>query len=71
LIELSLINLKSGLPSLVTTFLPDATASMIFSFSFIIFSLSVEMLMTFLAGFGFLAYFAAYLGMLAFLLLYS
>jgi hypothetical protein len=68
--ELSLINRKSGFPSLVSIFLPDATASIIFYFSFIIFYLSVEMLMTFFAGFGFLIYLGAYLGKFAFLLLY-
>ena len=52
-------------------FLPNATASMIFYFSFIIFYLSVEMLITFFAGLGFLVYLGAYLGKFAFLLLYS
>lgn len=61
------MNFKSVFPSLPIILFPSATASIIFYFYLSLsFYLSVEMLITFFAGFGFLIS----LGRLAFLLLY-
>jgi hypothetical protein len=62
------MNLRSVLPSLVAIFLPEAIAYMIIYFSFTLsFYLSVEILIIFLAG----LIFFGYLGIFAFLRLYS
>ena len=62
------MNLRSVLPSLVAIFLPEVIAYMIIYFCLTLsFYLSVDMLITFLAG----LIFFVYLGMLAFLRLYS